>query len=134
MKVLIADDSSVVRTLYKRLLEPYGARFVEVSNGVDAVAAFEHAFCVENFDLILMDLRMPEMDGQQAIEQIRMIEQKHIGPLHAIKYTCAIMLTTIEDPVCLIAAFKEGKCNGYILKSEDPSELLNRLKKFNLIS
>jgi hypothetical protein len=74
------------------------------------------------------------MDGQQALEKIRIVEKNHVGPLHDLQYTCAIMLTTVEDPACLVAAFKQGKCSGYILKSEDPAELLDRLRKFGLIS
>ena len=131
MNVLISDDSVVIRTVYKNLLTPYGATFVEAQTGEEAVAAFEYAFNNEKFNLILMDYQMPGMNGLEAMVKIRAIEKNSVNPP---EHVCAIMLTTMEDPMLLVDAYNKGKCNGYIIKSDDPSELLERLKKYNLIS
>ncbi len=135
MKVLICDDSAVVRALHKRVIEPYGAVITEATNGIEAVDLFNQTIHNnDRFDLILMDLRMPEMDGQEALKKIRMIENsvRAFSLTHSNR-VIIIMLTAVDDPMHLVEAYTRGGCNGYVLKSEDPSELLGKLKKFNLI-
>ena len=66
-KVLTVDDSKVVRTLVARYLEGYGCEVLEATNGQEGVdLAAQH-----RPDLILLDLRMPVMDGRQALAALR---------------------------------------------------------------
>ena len=67
VRVLVADDHAVNRELVRAVLVPLGAELTEASNGAEAVARAGEA----PFDLILMDLRMPEMDGLAAMQAIR---------------------------------------------------------------
>ena len=67
VRVLVADDHAVNRELVRVVLTPFGAVIVEAANGVEAVAQASLA----PFDVILMDLRMPEMDGLDAMTAIR---------------------------------------------------------------
>ncbi|MBI2963908.1 MAG: response regulator [Deltaproteobacteria bacterium] len=67
LRVLLAEDNTVNRQLVVRLLEKRGHTVAVASNGRDAVAVFER----ERFDLVLMDLQMPEMDGFEATAAIR---------------------------------------------------------------
>ena len=129
MKALIVDDSAVVRMFNRKILEIYDFAVVEAQNGEEAVAAFEHAFNAEKFDLILMDYEMPVMNGLEAMEKIRLIEKKSTHPFDQPKLVFLLMLTSMEDPMLLVNAYKKGRCNGYIIKSHDPSELMERLKK-----
>jgi CheY-like chemotaxis protein len=66
-RVLLAEDNPVNRKLAIRLLEKHGYSVVAVEDGRAAVAAWEEA----SFDVILMDVQMPEMDGFQATAEIR---------------------------------------------------------------
>lgn len=66
-RVLVADDHAINRELVRAVLTPLGAEVSEVTNGVEAVAAAGR----RRFDLILMDLRMPELDGLDAMRAIR---------------------------------------------------------------
>lgn len=66
-KVLIADDAMFMRSRLKNLLEAAGHEVVEASNGREAVAAFEESVP----DIVLMDVTMPEMDGIEALREIR---------------------------------------------------------------
>jgi CheY-like chemotaxis protein len=65
--VLVADDNDVNRKLAELILESISAEVVSVENGLEAVRAVER----EAFDLVLMDLQMPVMDGLTAIRRIR---------------------------------------------------------------
>jgi len=88
LKVLVAEDSLVNRKMMEAILrmERHNARFVE--NGRDAVAAWQE----EKFDLILMDIQMPEMDGMQATVEIRRLEAgsaRHIPIIALTAYAMA---------------------------------------------
>jgi two-component system sensor histidine kinase/response regulator len=67
LKVLLAEDNAVNRALAARLLEKRGHTVVPVENGREALEAVEK----QSYDLILMDVQMPEMDGFEATTAIR---------------------------------------------------------------
>ncbi|MDY6986797.1 MAG: response regulator [Thermodesulfobacteriota bacterium] len=67
LKILVAEDNIVNQKLTLRILEKQGHRVVLAGNGKEAIAALEK----ETFDVVLMDIQMPEMDGFQATAQIR---------------------------------------------------------------
>ncbi len=72
LSILLAEDNVINQTLAIRLLETRGHRVSLATNGKEAVAAFKKG----NFDLILMDVQMPEMDGYEATGHIRQWEQR----------------------------------------------------------
>jgi PAS domain S-box-containing protein len=74
LSVLLAEDNDINALLARTLLEKCGARVVRARNGIEAIAAARHAregTDGEEFDLVLMDIHMPEMDGIEAAHQIR---------------------------------------------------------------
>ena len=72
LRILVADDHEVNRQLARLMLERHGHQVDAVTNGKEAVEAYLHG----NFDLILMDVQMPVMDGHKATERIRELEKE----------------------------------------------------------
>jgi signal transduction histidine kinase/ActR/RegA family two-component response regulator len=66
-RVLVVDDNATNRQVVKLFLAPLGLTLEEAANGVEALAALERA----SFDLVLLDVHMPEMDGRECIARIR---------------------------------------------------------------
>ncbi|WP_282611108.1 hybrid sensor histidine kinase/response regulator [Pelagibius sp. Alg239-R121] len=79
-KILIVDDMETNREFLAQLLVPLGFSAEKAANGIEAIEAFENW----SPDLILMDLRMPEMDGFQAIERIRSLPGRTKVPIIAV--------------------------------------------------
>ncbi len=112
-RVLLAEDNPINQRLLVRLLEPRGHTVVVVSNGREALAALER----EQFDLILMDVQMPELDGIQATAAIRQKEQHTSTRLPIIALTARAMPEDRER--CL-----EAGMDGYVSKPIRADELL----------
>ena len=105
LRVLIAEDNIVNQKLAVRLIEKRGNRAVVVPNGLDAVRAWES----EHFDLILMDVQMPEMDGYQAARRIRERERTHGRRVPIVALTAHVMQG--DEQRCL-----EAGMDGYLPK------------------
>lgn len=132
MKTLIVEDDFLARSLLSTLLSEYGPCHVAV-NGQEALEAVERAFDLqEPYDLICLDIMMPVMDGQEALIELRkMEEQRGIGGLDTIK---VIMVTAIDDSKNIMKAFRQGQCEAYLTKPLDRHKLIGHIKDLGLIS
>jgi PAS domain S-box-containing protein len=83
LKILVAEDTPFNQTFILRLLEKNGFQAVLVENGQQAVETFNP----DTFDIILMDVQMPEMDGFEATRKIRQIEEQNGGHIPIIAMT-----------------------------------------------
>jgi two-component system, sensor histidine kinase len=70
LRILLAEDHPTNQRVVAMILQPYGVDLTVVENGVKALEAFEAG----NFDVVLMDMQMPEMDGLKATQAIRVLE------------------------------------------------------------
>lgn len=130
MKTLIVEDDFTSRVLIQEFLRDYGPAHVAV-NGAEAVEAVRTALeGKQPYDLICMDIVMPKMDGQAALQKIRETEDEFgVGGLDRTKI---IMTTARGDKDNVLQAFRE-QCDGYIVKPISKAELLKILKTLDLI-
>lgn len=119
MRILVAEDNNINLALIDSLLKKYGVELTVAINGEEAVLLFLEC----EFDLVLMDIMMPVMDGQQATQRIRELEaqrQQQQHPLPIIALTANAMQGDREE--YLKAGFQ-----GYIAKPIDVALLIDEI-------
>jgi len=126
MKILIVEDDFVSRQLANKLLIPLG----EVdcaANGNEAFTAVKMGFETNQpYDLICLDIMMPEVDGIMVLKKIRQLEaQKGIDPEKRSKI---IMTSAVSDKKYVVAAV-QANCNGFLVKPIDKGRLFDELRK-----
>ena len=131
LKSLIVEDELTSRIILQDLLSKYGDCHVAV-NGFEAVAAFRSALQAhQGYDLICMDVRMPVMDGIEAVHQIRAIEEN--AGIYSSRGIKIFMTTSIQDMKTIATAFK-ALCDTYLLKPIGSACLDEHLQAFRLLN
>jgi two-component system chemotaxis response regulator CheY len=131
MKVLIVEDDFTNRKIMQKILSAYGDCDVAV-DGQEAVEAFRMA-TEESipYDLICMDIMMPNMDGQEALIEIRKIERNmDVAAKDEVK---VIMTTALDDPKNVVASLKQGAAS-YIVKPINKQKLFDEISKLGLFA
>ena len=130
MRFLVVDDDFATRRLAQRLLHPYG--MVDVAtDGEEAVAAFSSALDDnEPYDLITLDILMPNVNGQQALREIREIEKERRIPQE--NNVRIIMISGLDDSKELHDAFFLGEATSYIVKPLNHQVLVQEIEKLGL--
>ena len=121
LTLLIAEDVDINREIMSAILEKTGAIIEYAENGVQAVSLFSEN--PEKFDLILMDINMPELDGHEATKQIRTLDLPVAKAIPIIAMTSNVFKEDIEK--CLSVGM-----NGHTGKPIDADELFEKLNKF----
>jgi CheY-like chemotaxis protein len=111
-KILLVDDEEHIRLLFQEELEEEGYLIDVASNGLEALAKVKS----DHFDLVILDIKMPGMDGIQTLNEIKKINK--------------------EQRVILCSAYGEFKqdfsswvSDAYVVKSADTRELKNTIKR-----
>jgi len=124
MKILIVEDELLSRQIIKKMAEEYGNCDIAV-NGSEAIELFQNSISEEDFyDVIFLDIMLPEMDGYSVLKNIREIEES--ANLALSEKSKVVMTTSLEESKNIITAFKE-QCDFYIVKPVDRSEINNIL-------
>ena len=131
MKTLVVEDDFVSRLVLQKMLMPYGICNIAV-NGKEAVEAFILAQTEgEPYDLICLDIMMPEMDGREALKIIRKKENDlNILPQNETKI---IMITALDTPKEVIDAYYQGGCTSYLVKPINKDKIINAVKDLHLV-
>jgi two-component system chemotaxis response regulator CheY len=132
MKCLIVEDDFISRRILKELLSSYCECDIAV-NGEEAVTSFRMAHESKRpYELICMDIMMPDVDGNEALKQIRRIE-KDMGVLPELEVK-VIMTTALDDPKTVINSFYKGGATSYLVKPISKQKLIAELRAFELVS
>lgn len=129
MRILIAEDDTASARYMQGLLSRIGECTVTV-DGQEALDAFGAALASgQPFDLVCLDIMMPRMDGQQALEGLRALEaERGIKPAMEAK---VIMTTALGDVRSVMGAYKQG-ATAYVTKPIDPQKLLETIRSLGL--
>jgi CheY-like chemotaxis protein len=112
MKILVVDDEDNIRFLFKEELEEEGYQIEMASNGFEAIEKVKGS----KFDLIVMDIKMPGMDGIQALNEIKNMNKDQLVIL------CSAYGEFKQD-------FSSWVSDGYVVKSADLSEMKQTIKR-----
>lgn len=131
MKILIVEDDFISRRIIKDILSPYGDCDIVV-DGEEAVQAFKLAHGAdEPYNLICMDIMMPNVDGQEALKQIREIEKE--SGVKGSDEVKVIMITALDDPKTVFKAYYKGGATSYIVKPIEKDKLIQEIRGLGLI-
>lgn len=130
VKTLIVDDDFTSRLVLNTFLSRYGECHIAV-NGAEAVEAFRFALAAgERYDLVCMDLMMPIMNGQDAVGQIRRLEE--CRGIFSHKGAKIIMTSAIADITDVMICFAE-LCDVYLVKPINLAELRDQMRLHGLV-
>jgi two-component system, sensor histidine kinase and response regulator len=120
-RILLAEDVEINREIVQALLEPTKLEIDCAENGVEAVRIFSEA--PTRYDLIFMDVQMPEMDGYEATRHIRSLDNPKAKTVPIIAMTANVFKEDIEK--CLVAGM-----NSHVGKPLDFEEVINSLRSY----
>jgi len=129
MRTLIVDDDIVSRRVLLEIIKPYG-ECQQAASGREALAAFTACLDTTPFDLVLLDIQMPDIDGQETLAAIRAIEARRgVPPQLGVK---VIMATVNTDKTSIFTAFR-NQCEAYLIKPITLEAVMVNLEQFGLV-
>jgi len=118
-RILLAEDVELNREIVVSLLEPTRLEIVCAENGLEATRKFAES--PEDYDMILMDLQMPEMDGYEATRRIRAMNAPNARTIPIIALTANVFREDVDR--CI-----EAGMNGHLGKPLDYETIMNKLR------
>jgi len=131
LHILIVEDDTLCRFGLVAMMKEFGT-IDEAGNGFEAVTMVKKAYEQKQpYQLILLDIMMPVMNGQDALHEIRKFEDS-LGIIGSDG--CKIMMTTaLSDAKTIMTAFK-GQCEAFLTKPYQKKTLLQQLKNIGLLT
>ena len=129
-RALVVEDDFISRTVLQKYLVEYAQCDIAI-NGEEAVLEFRIAMDEGNpYSLLLLDIMMPKMDGQQVLKDVRKLE--HERGFYGSKEANIIMITALDDPKNIMDAFK-SECESYLQKPVKKETLLSEIRNLGLL-
>ena len=114
-RILVIDDAATVRMYHRKILGDAGWHIDDASNGVEALERVHAQDGKDAFDLYVVDVNMPRMDGYSFVRELRKLDARHQAPV--------VMVSTEAASHDASAAIDAG-ANGYLVKPARPRELV----------
>ena len=113
--VLVIDDAATVRMYHRKLLSDAGWQVDEAVNGLEALEKVANRPPEQAFDLYVVDINMPKMDGYSFVRELRRLAQVPPAP---------VLMVSTESQMQDATAARDAGANGYLIKPAKPAELL----------
>lgn len=117
--ILLVEDNEFNRKIAQDYLETWGAKVISANDGLEAIQQIEN----KSFDLVLMDLQMPNLDGYKATEAIRKIEGDYFKNVPIIALTASALHTSRKKVI-------DAGMNDFLTKPLKPTDLYEGIKKY----
>lgn len=132
-KTLVVDDDNFITETLVVMLDLLGVKDASKAlNGLQALEQFEKALQAgAPYSLVLLDILMPGIDGQEVLKRMRAMEMQAGIPREA--WSVIIMATALNSPKDMMDALLEGDCTDYIVKPIDEDSLQALLIKYEFI-
>ncbi|MCM8532400.1 MAG: response regulator [Lentisphaeraceae bacterium] len=117
MRALLIDDSSTMKKIQRNILSDIDISSEQASNGKEALDILEND---HNFDIILLDINMPKMDGLATLKELKENDDYKAIPV--------LMCSSVAEKDKVTEAIKNGASN-YIVKPFQPDSLINKVEK-----
>lgn len=131
LRILIVEDEPVNREFLTLALRGLGVCQAVVS-GEDAVLAQQNALETNQpFDVVFLDIMLPGMNGLQALEQLRALENRYEVPPE--RHVPVIITTGLDDDQTASRAFIQGQALSYLTKPFRPGQITEELRKLGLL-
>ena len=129
MHILVVDDDAKNRKILATILKSTG-ECKTAEDGTEALLAFKDAWRQwRPFGLILLDIMMPGMSGEEVLESIREMERdRKVAPDHQAKI---VMVTAVSEKETVTRCFQLG-CNDFIIKPYDMDTIFQKLSKLGI--
>lgn len=129
MRTLVVDDDQICRSVLQHTLQGFGPVTYAI-DGLGAVAEVARSLADDNpYDLITLDIMMPELDGKQTLKIIRKLEG-----LFGVRHMAKIAMTTaLDDKATIFGSFRD-QADLYFIKPLKLDQVLGELRKAQLIS
>jgi two-component system chemotaxis response regulator CheY len=114
-RILVIDDAATVRMYHRKILGDAGWHIEEASNGVEALERVHGQDGNDVFDLYVVDVNMPRMDGYRFVSELRKLDARHQAPV--------VMVSTEAERHDASAAIDAG-ANSYLVKPARPRDLV----------
>ncbi len=124
INVLVVDDNQINRLLINKVMLKWGANADFAENGLQAIDMLESN---RNYDVVLMDVYMPEMGGVEATRVIRSKQESYFQEIPIIALTASILNSERVE-------IEDAGMNDYIVKPFDPKNLFEKLSAYQKVS
>jgi two-component system, chemotaxis family, chemotaxis protein CheY len=131
MKCLIVEDEPIAGSLLRAMLEPLFQCDAALDGHAALRAVGEALRARSPYTLICLDIMMPNLDGEKALEQIRKMEAE--AGLSAANESRIVMTTGVNEPKTVFSAFFQGRATAYLVKPIERAILMGELKSLGLL-
>ncbi len=114
-RILVVDDAATVRMYHRKILGDAGWQIEEAINGLEALEKVHNQPADQPFDLFVVDINMPKMDGYSFVRELRRLQDVPQVP---------VMMVSTEAQVQDASAAQDAGANTYLVKPAKPQELV----------